>query len=67
MPAITCAEYLHIPVVYIALQPMYPTKDFPPWAFKATSFDGGMRWMNKPLGQLFMSMYENTTYAEVKT
>eukprot|EP00613_Pedinella_sp_CCMP2098_P026046 CAMPEP_0171702948 /NCGR_PEP_ID=MMETSP0991-20121206/11872_1 /TAXON_ID=483369 /ORGANISM="non described non described, Strain CCMP2098" /LENGTH=685 /DNA_ID=CAMNT_0012292333 /DNA_START=62 /DNA_END=2119 /DNA_ORIENTATION=+ len=64
MPAISCAEYLHIPVVYIALQPMYPTKEFPPWAFKATSFDDGLRWMNKPLGQLFMSIYENQTYAK---
>jgi hypothetical protein len=62
MPAISCAEYLHIPVVYIALQPMYPTKHFPPWAFRSTNFDRGLQWMNKPLGQLFMSIYENQTY-----
>ena len=34
MPAIACAEALQIPVVYVALQPMYPTRDFPPWAFR---------------------------------
>jgi hypothetical protein len=62
MPAISCAEYLHIPVVYIALQPMYPTKEFPPWAFRSTNFEANMRWMNKPLGKLFMSIYENQTY-----
>jgi len=64
MPAISCAEFLNIPVVYIALQPMYPTKHFPPWAFKATNFEDGMKWLNKPLGQLFMSIYENQTYTK---
>ena len=41
---------------------MYPTRHFPPWAFRSTNFAPNMQWMNKPLGKLFMSIYENQTY-----
>jgi len=44
------------------LQPMFPTKHFPPFAFSSKRFDGGFSWLHKPLGQLFMSVYENQTY-----
>ena len=62
MPAISCAEFLHIPVVYIALQPMYPTKEFPPWTFHVGRFEDKNAWMHKPLGQLFLDIYDHQTY-----
>ena len=62
MPAISCAEFLHIPVVYIALQPMYPTKEFPPWTFHVGRFEDKNAWMHKPLGQLFLDVYDYQTF-----
>ena len=50
-----------LPVVYIALGHV-PDQEFPPWAFRSTNFEANMRWMNKPSGKLFMSIYENQTY-----
>ena len=61
MPAISCAEALHIPVVLIAFQPMFPTKDFPPFAFHAGRFKKENSWMHKPLGNLFLDIYEHQT------
>ena len=62
MPAISCAEHMKIPVVYIALQPMHPTSEFPPWAFRSRPFGKGFQWLHKPLGKLFVAMYDNETY-----
>mmetsp|Transcript_40771 Transcript_40771/g.93810 ORF Transcript_40771/g.93810 Transcript_40771/m.93810 type:complete len:626 (-) Transcript_40771:234-2111(-) len=62
MPTISCAEKLHIPVIYMALQPMFPTKEFPPFAFASRKLDDRMSWLHKPLGHIFMSIYENQTY-----
>uniref|UniRef100_A0A7S2HR29 Erythromycin biosynthesis protein CIII-like C-terminal domain-containing protein n=1 Tax=Octactis speculum TaxID=3111310 RepID=A0A7S2HR29_9STRA len=62
MPAISCAEKLHIPVIYIALQPMYPTSNFPPFAFSPKRFGRRFSWLHKPLGHMFMSVYEKSTY-----
>ena len=41
---------------------MFPTKEFPPFAFASRKLDDRMSWLHKPLGHIFMSIYENQTY-----